>query len=355
MNAGMIWWGQIGNSLRLLDRIANTLRDRRSAVLRVPPRLPWRETFYQAVELRRASFGGERRLRRLPWEEGADPGAYILDKLCSERVRADYWPGQTYGAYLGSRDDIVLCDYYVWITGIQSKRDLFRWLEFVGQYTQAAKQAEQSAVFILECEETIADASGMDVIQYSVENYDCRVFALETANALCAAEARAYQAELALSLAGNDPELCYALLREGGRLLQDPVKTAREVCQTALSSSGAPFPLPDEQEAASAAWEAAVVLLFPVLERFRMDFIKRFDEELRRHLPISNSNGDVVQDPQDLEIGPLFHIVTSCSKAFSPAMVEAVRLCRHVRNLLAHNKLVPYEDVKKVLELRKPD
>lgn len=353
MSPGMIWWGQIGNSLRLLSRIANDLRDRRSAVLRVPRRLPWRAAFYEAVDLRRSSFGGERRLRRLPWEEGADPGAYILDKLCSERVRADYWPGQTYGAYLGSRDDIVLCDYYVWITGIRRKRDLFQWLEFVTQYRQAAKQAEQSAVFILECEETVADAAGMDVIDYSVEHYDCRVFALETANALCAGELRAYQAELALSLAGNDPELCCALLREGERLLQDPVRTALEVCRTAVSSSGEPFPLPEEQEAASAAWEAAVVLLFPVLERFRMDFIKRFDEELRRHLPIHNSNGDVVQDPQDLEIGPLYHIVTACSKAFSPAMVEAIRLCRNARNLLAHNKLVPYEDVRRLLTLEK--
>lgn len=354
MNPGMIWWGQIGNSLRLLDRIANDLRDRRSAVLRVPGRFPWRETFYEAVDLRRSSFGGERRLRRIPWEEGADPGAYILDKLCSERVRADYWPGQTYGAYLGARDDIVLCDYYVWITGIRSKADMARWVEFITQYIQAAGQAEQRAVFLLEYEGPMMDAPGLDRIDYSVESYDCRVFALETANVLCAAEARAYQAELALSLAGGDPELCCALLQEGERLLRDPVGTALEVCKTALSSSGEPFSALEEQQAASAAWEAALVLLFPILERFRMGFIKRFEGELWRHLPISNSNGDEVRDPQDLDIGPLFHIVTACSKAFSPAMVEAIRLCRHVRNLLAHNKLVPYEDVKKLLELKQP-
>ena len=83
MNAGAIWWGQIGNSLRLLTKVTNSLRDCQSAVLQVPRKLPWRQDFYEAVDVRRAAFSAERRLMRLEWEENADPGEFLLNELCS--------------------------------------------------------------------------------------------------------------------------------------------------------------------------------------------------------------------------------------------------------------------------------
>ena len=62
MNAGEIWWGQIGNSLRLLTTVTNNLREGRSAVLQVPRNLPWRQDFYEAAGMRCAMLSAERRL-----------------------------------------------------------------------------------------------------------------------------------------------------------------------------------------------------------------------------------------------------------------------------------------------------
>lgn len=351
MNAGTIWWSRIGNSLRLLTKVTNNLQDGRSAVLQVPRNLPWRQEFYEAVDLRRSGFSGERRLMRLEWEENADPGEFILDELCSKRVRADYWPGQTYAAYLGSRDDILLNDYYVWITGVHRKGDIARWAEFISRYDHAAHRFGNRAVYIVEYDGVSADLSGLEKIVYTVENYDCRVFSLEAAAELGNAELRSYQAELALSICGNDPELCYALLLSGPKLLHNPTQTTAEVLSDSCSSEGIPFEPLEEQYVQSAAWEATIVLLFPVLERYRMRFIARNKSELARHLPISNSNGDQVTDPCDLEIGALYYIVSSAGTAFAPAEVDAIKLCRKVRNLLAHNKVVPLEDVRKVYAL----
>ena len=78
MNAGVIWWGQIGNSLRLLTKVTNALRDCHSAVLQVPTGLPWRQSFYEAIDIRRSAFSGERRLVRLRWGENTDPGGLVL-------------------------------------------------------------------------------------------------------------------------------------------------------------------------------------------------------------------------------------------------------------------------------------
>lgn len=349
MNPGIIWWSQIGNSLRLLTNVTNNLRDCHSAVLQVPRNLPWRQDFYQAIDDRRSAFSGERRLMRLQWEGNGDPGEFILDELCSKRVKADYWPGQTYAEYLGSRDDILLNDYYVWITGVHSKADLVKWTEFIAQYERAARQMENRAVYMLEYDGGPAEVSGVEKIVYTVENYDCRVFSLEAAAALENTGLRNYQAELALSICGNDPELCYELLLTGSKLLHTPVQTAAEVLFGACSSEGMPFMPMDEAAIQSAAWEATIVLLFPVLERRRMCFIAQNKDELARHLPISNSNGDRVTDPRDLEIGALYYIVSSASKAFSSEEINAIKLCRKVRNLLAHNKVVPLEDVQKLI------
>lgn len=290
-------------------------------------------------------------MMRLPWNEGEDPGEFVLDELCSNPVRADYWPGQTYPEYLGSRDDILLNDYYVWISGIHSKGELSKWIEFVIQYNQASKALENRAVFILEYDGAGIDVTGIESIVYTVENYDCRVFCLETATSVSNTGLREYQAELALCIGGSVPELCNALLDTGDKLLQDPVKTAHSVIMNSCTSEGKPFEDQSEQQLTSAAWKAAIVLLFPILEQYRLDFVSKYEHALTRHLPISNSNGDQVTDPFDLEIGAIQYITTSSANDFPGFDYEAIRLCRKARNLLAHNKPVSYEDVKRIIAL----
>ena len=351
MNAGTIWWEQIGNSLRLLKKVTASLQDCHSAVLQVPAGIPWRRSFYEAIDLRRSTFSGERRLVRLTWEADADPGALILEELCSEGTRAEYWPGLSYAEYLASLDDITMNDYFVWIAGIHSKQDLAKWVSFVEQYEQHSPQTTGRAVFILEYDGTPTEVSGMERLCYTVERYDCRVFSLETAAAFSNSDLLSYQAELALCIGGSNPELISALLEQGAKLLHDPVAAATEVIGSRFSSEGFPFEAQSEQQITSAAWKAAIVLLFPILEQYRLDFIAGHEPLLARRLPISNSNGDRVTDPYDLEIGPLQYIVSSSAKDFSVSEADAIRLCRRARNLLAHNKPVPYGDVKKILAL----
>ena len=351
MNAGQIWWGQIGNSLRFLSSVTNHLRDCHSAVLQVPQTVPWRQEFYDAIDMRRTSFSGDRRLMRLSWDESTEPGEFVLVELCSSRVRADYWPGQSYAEYLGSKEDIVLNEYYGWITGIHSKSGLAKWAEFVSQYESIAKKMDQAAVFLLEYDGVTVDVAGVEKIVYSMENYDCRVFCLETAAALANSDSRSYQAELALSIGRGEPELCAALLEKGRDLLEKPVETAQSVLQERSSSQGLRFAEMAEMEIESAVWKAAVVLLFPILEQYRSDFIATHETELARHLPISNSNGDRITDPHDLEIGSIQYIVSNAKAGFSSSDVEMVKLCRKARNLLAHNRIVPYQDIISISRL----
>ena len=348
MNAGAVWWGQIGNSLRLLSRVTESLRDHRTTLLQFPAHLPWRERFEEEIDLRRTAFSMDRRLRRLAWDGKEEPGAFILRKLCSPQAQARYWPGESYAAYLGgSRGEMILCDYDVWISGIREKEGLFDWIDFVSRYEEKAGQSERRAVFLLEYSGAPIRIASLDQIPYQVSESDCRVFCLEMASDMADNALRAYRAELALCVGDSVPELCAALLETGERLLAEPLSTALEI----LNRTDSPFPARTESEIMSAVWRAQVVLLFPVLERRRFDFIAKYETPLLRCLPIINSNGDQITEPFDLEIGALYYAVTHTGYAFVPQEVEEIRLCRRIRNLLAHNQPASYADVREVLAM----
>ena len=346
MNPGEVWWGQIGTSLRFIESVTNCLRDCRSTVLQVPQQIPWKTVFYSAIDLRRTAYCGERRLVRLDWTEGMEPGEFILDELCSSRTKADYWPGQSYAAYLGQKEDILICDYYVWITGVHTKADIDKWSCFIGEYVQAAHLLPRAAVFIIEYDgqPAVSETPSVPVLHYDVASYDCRVFALEISSTLNNAELQNYQAELAYSISGSDPEFCFALLEAGEKFVREPVISAMSIAQSHQSSCGVRFKQISETQAESSVWEAALVQLFPILERFRMDIVSQYEASFLAELPISNAYGEKITDPKDLEIGMIYSLAVK-KLIFSSENGKKVNLCRRVRNYLAHNKTVPYNEV----------
>lgn len=353
MNAGSIWWNQIGSSMRLLSELSSAMEAQYPVLLKVPEQFPWRVTFYDAVDYGRTDFCAERLLKRIYWDGCEDPGTLLMgmDDLCSDQIRRDYWPGRNRAEYLGSQSEIFLNEHYIWITGIHSIENLNRWVEFVEHYEQAAAGRSRRAVFILESTSDPVCNTALHQIVYRTESYDCRVFALEAAAALSNTDMKDYQAELAHSLSNGVPELCWAFLKQGERLLQHPVDTAVRVSRSGRTSDGTDFEPLNEQQAHSAAWEATAVLLFPRLERWRMNFIEYHAEILRYSLPIRNSNGQKVTDPRDLEIGSLWYVVNSSGPRFSPEEAHQNRLCRDVRNQIAHNQLVPCDQIRAILEL----
>lgn len=349
MNPGEIWWGQIGNSLRLLGRIAGDLNTGVSVVLQDAGSLPWKEQFHIAVDSRRTSFSSDRRLRRLLWRAGADPGQFVLKQLCTKKAQVEYWPGQTYAEHIAACTNEVVHAYYVWVTGIHAPEDLERWKQFIADYERESAALETRTVYVLEYDGPAPEADGLDLIRCTVHPYDCRVFCLEAATATQNTALLEFQAELALRIGGARPEFCAALISSGEALLRLPLETVRTVCRSLRDSQGQPFPSLTDEQVSGAVWQASIVQLFPAIEQRRTAFIRNHTAELSCHLPIRNSNGDSIEDPWELDIGPLFYIVNESVGEFSPAEVEEIRLFRSVRNLLAHNRPVPYKDICAVL------
>lgn len=348
MNGGSIWWEQLGTSRRFVEQIQKHMEAAESVVLHIPATLPWKSALYSIIDLRKASFSGDRQLQRLEWQPGEDPGSFILDHLCTRVVRADYFPSQTYAEYLGSRDDILLCDYYVWITGVDSREDLQRWAEFISVYNHCSSDFAKRAIFIIEYSGPKAPSGQICQLSFPMEQLDRQVFCLEFASATQNSPLRDLQAEMALRVGGEDPELSALLIDAGVNFLKDPVAVTQIILQNTRRSDHSRFHQLTKEEISSAVWKASIVLLFPVLEQWRFNLISRYSEDLRAHLPITNSNGDKITEPFDIEIGPL-QFMAAQNQLFPKAEYEQLKLCRSVRNKLAHNQMVPYDEVCSVL------
>lgn len=347
MDYGKIWWGQLGCSLRLLDNLTNLWQDRCSAVLQTGP-IPWRGQLLQEASLRRSAFSANRRLVELNWDGEKPSGEAVLREFCSQEVVAGYWPGKSFAAYLAEVEDILLHDYDIWVRGIHSEEALRAWWAFVSEYGRCREGSHRRAAFLLEYDGPEVSLSGADLLSFRVGSHNCRVFCLEAAGE--EAMLPDYRAELALSIGGSQPEFCAALLHSGDALLLDPLAAARDVMECDRDSAGTPFPLLSEAELESRVWKAALVLLFPILERFRMDFIRTYRTDLLPRLPHRNSFGALIREADDLELADLWNIISNNKCHIPPQDYHAVKRFTQVRHCLAHIKPVKLEDVQAVLE-----
>ena len=60
-------------------------------------------------------------------------------------------------------------------------------------------------------------------------------------------------------------------------------------------------------------WEAQIKIIFPKMEQFRSAFIRKHHEKLMGVMPVRNSNGETIYEPDELELGTLYFICnTKC-------------------------------------------
>lgn len=349
MMPARIWWEQIGGSIRFVDEVAKAMEDEHSLILQVPHGLPWKEQFYSCVDIRASAFASDRQLRRFQWKSHEDPGNYILSNMCPKSVQANYFPGQSLPSYLGSLEDLVLCDCYVWIADVTDRNDVHKWIDFICVYNEAASSLPRKAVFIIEGTSEAIDARKLNTASFKIEEYNCKVFCLEYASALHNTGIPLYQAELAQALGGRNPELSAMLLKRGEALLEDPVIVAETVLSEAMDPQGRSFAKAGKASLESSVWKANMMTLYPILEQVRISCVTNHEEQLRKFLPIKNSNGETITEPFDLELGGLNYIMSYTPNPFTAEEAEHLRVCREVRNVIAHNRPVPFDDVARVM------
>lgn len=349
-----LWWKQIASARDFIEQIADHVAFGKAVLLYLPEWTPWCGTFQAEIEVGLQNRNSENRLDIISCPDG-DIGQYLFESYCKKGKKASYRPTCSYAQFLARNSDIVLNQRYLWVKGISEER-LKAWEKFIAEYTAAVQPGEAYAGFILETASPIAwrvDSELFVSFDFAqrVTSYDSFTFcALAGAETDMPQALRPYLTEVVSTLCQTDIELCAVCLMDWKDFFRSPIERYCSLIKSGLRSNGKSFgAVADDVQLSHSLWEAQLKQLFPIIERYRSDFIQLYFHEIEALLPVSNRLGEDLSTPQDVELGILYYWVLHEQIKTSNNEYHTLDFFRKMRNNLAHLNPLKSEDVYQIL------
>ena len=261
----------------------------------------------------------------------------------------------SYAKFLAESEDIVLNSRFVWIKNV-SGRKLEEWLSFITEYNKSLRKNALSAVFILETQDRNIKAKKVKGLKYlsfvdSIDFYDKYTFCVLASTGIDISPGiRPYVAEVVSSVCKDDIELCAICMKQWKDFVKEPLKTLLQITSSKKHSDGSPISADyDTESVENRIWEAQIKLLFPIVERYRTHFVKKYRKHIEKALPIETVFGDLIDDPLDVELGALSRLVNEKKVPLTPKEDNQLDAFKKIRNNLAHLRTLDYDQVMWVL------
>lgn len=350
----IIWWEQITKAAHFIQTTASTILDHNSVVISLPESTPWKSTLYENIEgiLRQGNPEYKLAFHDCPTEE---PGEFLLEEYCKRDKRNSYRYGMSYAKFLAESEGIVLNSRYVWIRNVAGEK-LKEWQNFISEYNKNLRTNSSSAVFILETQDMTTKTKKVKGIKYlsfddSIDFYDKYSFCVLASTGIdIRPSIRPYVAEVVSSVCKDDIELCALCMQQWNDFVKEPLKTLIQVTSSETHSDGSPFSADYNTESVEARiWEAQIKLLFPIVERYRTYFVKKYRKHIEKALPLETVYGEIIDDPLDVELGALCRLVKEKIVPLTPKENDQLDSFKVIRNYLAHLRTLDFERVEWVL------
>jgi len=357
-----IWWNQVSNAVRIINDISEHLAKEKSVALFFPEHIPWYDFFEKIIKERfhqsKSCYTITKPLdaSKENIRDSNDVGKYIAEKYCQPGKLAEYWLGETYAQFLAESDDIVLNDKCVWVKGI-SKNDYQAWCSFVEEYKSFCDPMKKRAVFILEYLDDSAKSvsfnyKNLHIVSWEreIKKYDYYIFCSFLVSDLkCSDNVKHYIADLAYLLGECNAEFCAMLTGYKETFAENPAEILEKCAEQFRYSNGEKIHLKNLYTAQSTILEAQIKNVLPVIERYRNCFITNNYSRISKCLPITNSVNEEVKVPYDVDIGGLVYIAWKKDFSIEPSEKKELEFFHNSRNKIAHNNIICYYDVKKIL------
>lgn len=349
---GRLWWHRLVNSARFIDDVKDMLVDDKSVLLLFDTDIPWQDIMIETIEQKLADVNDNRTFDILDVSTSgsSSPGNYLMEHYCSKDERKKYWP-TTHGSpekFLAQNRVTPLNKRYVCLTGIESD-NVSKWIASITEYLENCSTEYEHGVFIIILKSASVKASkclaSFKYYDY-VTDYDCMMLCLTLVSDIkCSRAEKMYLCEVASNIANNNVELASMLAMSKTSLILNPYDVSAEV----FASNGIKVTKLTER-VRRAVWEAQIRLVFPKLENFRADIIRKYEDKISHYLPIKSSNNDIVNKASDLEIGQLFFICNAnrSKKVVDQLDYDMLKKMRDARNTLAHLEVLSYEDLTEI-------
>lgn len=349
-----VWWEQITNARRFIEEAVNTILEGNSVILTLPVHVPWYETMFERIVGRLSEENSNNKVDCCESPE-KNVGGFLLERYCRKEKRAMYRSGISYAEFLAKSEDIVLNDRYVWVRRIPE--NLYEeWIDFLVEYKKNMTASKSPAVFILETQNADFQRKakkGIKKISFdqTINAYDKFTFCtLSASGTSCREYLRPYLAELVSNVCSDDIELCAACIGAWKSFLNNPEQTIRSIEEESCRSDGTVFEDKDNKEKIERKiWESQLKFIFPLVEQYRSHFIKMHFRQLLQSLPIKDTFGELIDEPQGVEIGMLVYLVGNGKITVSSEEYAKLSLFKEARNKLAHLGILNFQMVEELL------
>ncbi len=334
---GKIWWEDLNGPRRFLVEASNILSGGKSVVLCLPERVPWLEIMRDVLE--KFLPKGTQTIKILNAKKIFDtPQEYVLKNFCANKRGFRAYNSTAYAKFLAESTGIELNDSCLWIRKA-SPAQVEQWLTFIAEY-QKFLAGRKGGVFLLEAGDYWNVKSEVAILSYKkkISDYDSFAF-----NIFVAADfanenqlMKRYLAELVTALTEGDVEFGAACIAKSDDFLKNPEKVFEDLMWEFNSSKST-------EDIEQAIWMTQLKLIFPLVETFRRNFVRRYEEQIRNfpahHVP-----------PEEVEIGALYTQFNTRRWLISEADANDLEFYREVRNKLAHLRVLPFDELQKIFE-----
>lgn len=336
---GKIWWEDLNGPRRFLVEAAEKLSSGQSVVLCLPERVPWSETMSDVLEklLRK----GTQSIKVVDAENiSQEPQEYVLEEFCANKDGFRPYSKKAYAKFLAESTGIELNDSCIWIRNA-TPAQVDKWFAFIADY-QKFLAGKRGGVFLLETVGDWLGKSDIEILSYTkkISDYDSFAF-----NIFAAADfgnenhlMKQYLAELVSALTEGDVEFGAACIDRNEEFLKDPGTTFENILREGKFISKKTF---DDIE--QAIWMTQLKLIFPLVETFRRNFIKQYEQQIKDTPPY-------YPVPEEVEIGQLYGLFIQRRWLINESDNEDLEFYREVRNKLAHLTPLTFDVLQKVFE-----
>ena len=353
------WWRNITGPSAMIADTVGALSEGYSVILGVPDFTPWPDRMRGII--REEISGGDVYITVIDAESECSGTAeeFLLSRCdTGRRYRSRLCTAQEY--FLRNN---LLCNHIFWLHNFRDKAQVSDWVNFCSRYESTSSD---TGLFIIDTANDILPAGRMRAVNFAdyAGAYDTRIFTsflldAETYRRPEYSQAwKDYIAALSAMLCGADAETAERLIRSADFTAIEPFD--------ALNFADGGKSGHDETEIMTRIWMAQVQIFFPMIEISRVKIL-RGDAELFGRIkfalswmeangfPMTQSDGKTVTDPEDLDIGGLFHILCKSNliKNVDVMLAEYVSLLRTIRNSLAHMTPCKVAEVRELLDFQR--
>lgn len=352
-----IFWEQIHGAHTFIDTVLGAIGNDKSVVLCLPSQVPWYDTMRYLIEERVRSTKWNHLLESVEdSDEIAVPGKYLMEHYCSREKLRMYRPNRGYAQFLADNKEALFHTRFIWVRNIKASR-MKIWTDFVADYNAKMKTYPQRAILLLEARGYMLNyiPHGVNVItlENEVSEYDSVAFnMLMASNSGINRKLLPYLTELTSKIAKLDVELCEECIKKGKEFLENPMSVLRFIEAENRRSDGSEYVyMGTEEEIVRAIWETQIKLIFPIIESFRSDFVRKYRSQIEKELPLTAAYGEKYNEVGDVEIGILYFMASSGKINMQEKDYKDLTFLREMRNRLAHIKTLSFQELEKVLFL----